>query len=39
MSEAWEAERWAEANPGASFPIPSEPMFDHDDGRPFPEAD
>lgn len=39
VSEAWEAERWAEANPGASFPIPAEPMFDFDDGRPFPEED
>jgi hypothetical protein len=39
VSEAWEAERHAEANPSASFAIPAEPMFDYDDGRPFPEED
>ena len=36
VSEAWEAERWAEANPGASFPVPAEPMFGSDDAaKPF----
>jgi hypothetical protein len=35
-SEAWEAERWAEANPGVAFPIPSEPMFGSDEAaKPF----
>jgi hypothetical protein len=36
MSEMWEAERHAEANPSTSFAIPAEPMFDSTEaGKPF----
>ena len=36
VSEAWEAERYAEANPGAAFPLPSELMFGSDEAaKPF----
>ncbi len=36
ISEQWEAERWAEANPGAAFPVPQEPMFGSEAAsRPF----
>ena len=39
VSEAWEAERWAEAN-GGPIPIPTEPMFGSEEaGRPFLPSD